>query len=205
MIGSHYETQIINADMGYNSPRFIRRQFTPGWGQERMVSLFFNLIAGIALLIAGRRLFWLFVGVLGFLAGYTLAPQYVHATSPDAALIAAVILGVIGVLVAVFLQRFAVILAGFIAGAYLAYVVLNNASINNFWIMLTGAIILGLIGAFLMARLFDVALVILTSLVGAAMLTQIAPFTQPLLTLIFIILVVIGLAVQFGQTRRRVR
>jgi hypothetical protein len=102
----------------------------------------------------------------------------------------------------VFLQKFAVIVAGFIAGGYLAYVLLNALGLNTFWIWLTAFVILGLVGAFLMARLFDVALVILTCLVGAAMLTQITPFGQPLLTLTFVLLVIIGIAAQMGQTRR---
>jgi hypothetical protein len=34
-----------------------------------------TILVGIVVLIAGRRLFWLFVGVVGFVAGLSLAFQ----------------------------------------------------------------------------------------------------------------------------------
>jgi len=35
-----------------------------------------SLILGVALLVAGRKLFWLFVGAAGFVTGMQLATQF---------------------------------------------------------------------------------------------------------------------------------
>src|SRR5215210_265313 len=69
------------------------------------------LIAGVLLLIAGRRLFWLFVGLVGFFTVYQWFEPYSGAPSSWhwGLAIAARLLGI---LLAIFLQRFAVALAG---------------------------------------------------------------------------------------------
>ena len=39
---------------------------------------FLNALFGGALLIAGRKLFWLFVGVIGFIIGAQIATRFFH-------------------------------------------------------------------------------------------------------------------------------
>ena len=60
------------------------------------------LLAGIVLLVAGRRLFWLFVGLVGFFAVYRwFAP---HRLAPASGRwLLALLAGAVGILLAIFL------------------------------------------------------------------------------------------------------
>src|SRR6185503_10713713 len=83
-------------------------------------------LVGVALLVAGRRLFWLAVGALGFIAGYQAMERWGTGLPHSAALVVAVAVGVVGLVLAIFVQRVAVALAGFFLGVVLASLVLPH-------------------------------------------------------------------------------
>jgi hypothetical protein len=56
----------------------------------------------------------------------------------------------------------------------------------------------GLIGSLLVALVFDWALVILTSLTGTLLIIDSIPIQPPLLTLLFAVVFLIGMGIQFG-------
>ena len=66
-----------------------------------------RLLAGGALLVLGRKLFWLFVAAVGFAAGWAVATDLLSVQPEWLALVIAVAVGVVGVLVAQFVQRLA--------------------------------------------------------------------------------------------------
>ncbi|MBA2585578.1 MAG: hypothetical protein H0U99_03740, partial [Chthoniobacterales bacterium] len=74
----------------------------------------FDWVVGIALLLCGRRLFWLFVAALGFAAGIYLTPLVVHEAPAWLALVISLGLGALGALFALLLQRLAIAVAGFV-------------------------------------------------------------------------------------------
>ena len=74
------------------------------------------VVVGLALLVVGRRLFWLAVGALGFVAGYRAVESWGTALPPAASFIVAVAVGVIGMVLALVVQKVAVALAGFFLG-----------------------------------------------------------------------------------------
>jgi len=77
-----------------------------------------NLILGVALLVAGRKLFWLFVGAAGFVTGIQLATWFWQ--GPELlAIVIGLVVGVIFALLAIFLQGVAIGIAGFLAGGYI--------------------------------------------------------------------------------------
>ena len=77
-----------------------------------------NLLLGIVLLILGRKLFWLFVGVAGFLVGMEIAERFV--TGPEGMkLLIAIAAGILGAVIAIFLQKVAIAIAGFVIGGYI--------------------------------------------------------------------------------------
>jgi len=77
-----------------------------------------SLILGVALLVAGRKLFWLFVGAAGFVTGLQLATQFWQ--GPELlAIVIGLVVGVIFALLAIFLQSVAIGIAGFLAGGYI--------------------------------------------------------------------------------------
>src|SRR5258707_6700681 len=79
-----------------------------------------SALIGVVILLFGRRLFWLCVAAVGFAAGVEFAPHFVHEPSTLVLLTVAILLGVIGALLALFLQKIAIAVAGFLAGGKIA-------------------------------------------------------------------------------------
>ena len=78
-----------------------------------------NTVVGLALLILGKKLFWLFVGAIGFIGASDMASRYFSGLPDWQILIVAVAAGLLGALLAVFFQKAAILLVGFYAGGYL--------------------------------------------------------------------------------------
>src|SRR5512144_242585 len=118
-----------------------------------------NILVGIILLVAGRRLFWLLLAALGFAFGLMAASQLFHIENATIALAVAVGCGILGALLTIFLERLAVEVAGFLAGAYIASA-LTGGGQGGFpsWIVF---VVGGIIGLVLVALLFEWALVAL--------------------------------------------
>src|SRR5213082_3173803 len=76
-------------------------------------------LIGIVILLFGRKLFWLCVAAVGFAAGVEIAPHLVNEPSPLLLLTVAIVLGLIGALLALFLQKVAIAVFGFLAGGKL--------------------------------------------------------------------------------------
>lgn len=151
-----------------------------------------NLILGAALLVAGRKLFWLFIGIIGFITGLQLAQRFIN--GPDwMALLIGVIVGIIFALLAVFIEALAIGVAAFLAGGYILTSFTNTLGLNEgllFWIIYA---IGGLIGLLLVMFLFDWALIVLSSLAGASLIVQSLPAVG---TLLFLLLVIAGIVIQ---------
>src|ERR1700704_5797051 len=79
-----------------------------------------SALLGVVILLFGRKLFWLCVAAVGFAAGVEFAPQIVHEPSTRVMLAFAIVLGLIGAVLALFLQKIAIAIAGFLAGGKLA-------------------------------------------------------------------------------------
>src|SRR5437763_16856764 len=77
-------------------------------------------LIGIAILFFGRKLFWLCVAAVGFAVGVEIAPRLVNEASSLLALVIALVFGVLGALLALFLQIVAIAVLGFLAGGKLA-------------------------------------------------------------------------------------
>src|SRR5207247_6004308 len=77
-------------------------------------------LIGIVILFFGRKLFWLCVAAVGFLAGIELAPHLVTEASPLLQLGVALVLGLLGTLLALLLQKIGMAVVGFMSGGMLA-------------------------------------------------------------------------------------
>jgi hypothetical protein len=161
-------------------------------------------LIGIVILFFGRKLFWLCVAAVGFAAGVEIAPHLVHEPSPLLALTVALVLGLIGALLALFLQKIAIAVLGFLAGGKLAGAIAAAFFVqytqHSTVIFLVG----GVIGAILLLVLFDWALIIVSSLIGAHLIVFQGGINLPPSgsTIVFIGLVVIGVLVQATSLRR---
>jgi hypothetical protein len=154
------------------------------------------IIAGVGLLIFGKRMFFLFVGTMGFFLGMTIAPEIIHGLSQTAILIIAIIIGLLGALLAVVVQKIAVGLAGFAGGGYLVYFFINSLSVNIGTFLWPVIIVGGILGAILATSMFSWALVILSSAIGAAIITENLKVSQPLSLILLISFFVLGMILQ---------
>lgn len=167
----------------------------------RLVTLAF----GVVLLLAGRRVFWLVVGVVGFFFGFDLASRVLGLDSEGLGLLIGVFAGILGVFLAVFLQKFAVGLAGFLIGGYLTLTLLQADPGNLSGTDLGAFLVGGVICAFVAVWLFEIALILLSSVAGAALVVQNLALDPGATTIAFGLLAVVGVAVQAGIGPRRRR
>src|SRR5882724_7543438 len=159
-------------------------------------------LIGIVILFFGRKLFWLCVAAVGFAAGVELAPHLVTEPSPLLALTIAVVLGLIGALLALFLQKIAIAVLGFLAGGKLAGAIAAAFFVqyaqHSTVIFLVG----GVIGAILLLVLFDWALIVVSSLIGAHLIQSTIVLPPSGSTILFIGLAILGILVQAASLRR---
>lgn len=154
------------------------------------------LILGTALVTLGRRLYWLFVGVLGFLVGLLVAESIFRSAPPWLILLGALAVGAGGALLAIFVQRLGIAAAGFLAGAYLADALFRPLSLDLGPWGWAAFVFGGVIGALLMSAVFDWALIGLSSLTGSVLIVQSLELRLPWSGLLFFALLIVGLALQ---------
>lgn len=169
-----------------------------------------QIALGSVLLLAGRRLYWLLAGAAGFVLGLFLTQQLFSDVSQTVLLFASLALGVLFAVLAVVGQRFIIGLVGFMAGGIglswlftaFNFTPAEPSTLLTFVIFIAG----GIAGAFLLSRLFDLGLVLLSSLLGAELalrgLGQVIDLPDTLGAIPLIVLMVIGIAVQLGPMRR---
>jgi hypothetical protein len=164
-----------------------------------------RILFGLILVTTGRRLYWFFVGVMGFLVGVVYAPLIFPGQSSAMQIVLALVAGFVGAAIALFIQNLMVGLAGFVAGGFIVTRILQALAYNTSSYGWIPFVIGGVIGAALVAILFDWALVILSSLAGAILVTQGLPVSLQIQGLIFVVLVLIGIAVQAATMPREKR
>ena len=158
--------------------------------------MLYYLLAGLLLLIFGRKLFWLFSGLIGFLIGLNLAQQYFPTLPSTSMVLIALAAGALGSVLSILLQKVAIGLMGFLAGGYLVYLLLPALSIqlgNLIWLFI---ILGGILGTFLASTMFDWALIIISSAIGASVIATRLTMPQPFPTVITIALFIFGLVIQ---------
>lgn len=126
------------------------------------------IVAGALLLVAGRKLFWLFIAITGFFVGVEVAADLFSNQPEWVTWVFAVGAGVIGAVLAMLFERVAFALAGLYAGGYLAMLMVDQLglSLPDLGVFLVG----GIIGAVLATLVMDWAIIILSSLVGAGLI-----------------------------------
>jgi hypothetical protein len=135
-----------------------------------------GVLAALIVLFFGRKLFWFFVGVAGFLFGSAIVAQYFPALSLPASVVIGTLFGAVFAVIAPYFQRVLVAVAGFIAGSYAAlwfFGWLMPYYLNGAWIIYFAGGVLGFLLAWL---LLDMALIFLSVVLGAALLIEALPF-----------------------------
>ena len=161
-----------------------------------------SVLIGAIILFFGRKLFWLCVAAVGFAAGIELAPHLMHEPTPILQLSVAVVFGFIGALLALFLQKVAIAVAGFLAGGKLAMALVGAFIAEGARYPGITFIVGGIIGAILLLALFDWALIVMSALVGAHLISHTIVLPPTGATLLFVGLAAIGIVVQAAAFRR---
>jgi hypothetical protein len=161
-----------------------------------------TLAAGALLLIAGKRLFWLFVGLVGFFAGLRLGAAFLPPDPEWMQWTVAALFGILGMFLALIIQKLAVVLAGFFVGGFFAADLLGvdftPFEAGDALIFVVG----GVLAALLAVVLFKAALILLSSIAGAGLIVNSFSLDADIGRLVLIALIALGIAVQAGLTGR---
>jgi hypothetical protein len=161
-----------------------------------------RFVAGIGLLVLGRKLFWLFVGGIGFVAALALAARFFGSMPEWLQILLALGVGLVGALVAVFLQKAAIGVAGFLGGGLILGGLLGLLGVD-----LAGAawfvvfVIGGVLGVILVAAAFEWALILLSSLAGASILVEALSLSRPVELMLFLGALAAGIVIQVAIKR----
>jgi hypothetical protein len=161
-----------------------------------------SVVVGILLLTLGRKLFWLFVAAVGFLVGVQVAAPLVPHDS-GWLLIAGIVLGLLGAILALAVQKVAISVAGFLAGGYYVMTAAHAWKMvppQYEWVAFLAG---GIVGAILMMLVFNWALIIFSSIAGAHLILRVTPVDQAMASAILAALVVVGCIVQSKAFARR--
>ena len=161
-----------------------------------------GVLIGIAILFFGRKLFWLTVAAVGFAVGVEIAPLLVNEPSSLLALLIALVLGVLGALLALFLQKVAIAVLGFFAGGKLATAIAAAFFVHYAQYSTIIFVIGGIIGAILLLAVFAWALIVVSSFIGAYLIQSAIVLPPTGSTLVFIGLAIVGIFVQAASFRR---
>ncbi|MEY2490109.1 MAG: hypothetical protein QOC70_2051 [Verrucomicrobiota bacterium] len=160
-----------------------------------------GVIVGAAILLFGRKLFWLFVAALGFAVGIELATYFMTDPPVWMTLVIALGLGILGALLAILLQKLAIAVAGFVAGGRAALALLAAFYADYSHYRGITFVIGGILGALLLLALFDWVLILLSSVEGAHLIGNGIVLPQSGAVILFVALVVIGVIVQGSMLR----
>lgn len=165
-----------------------------------------RLVIGGLLLILGRKLFWLFVAAVGFAAGWAVATNLLHVQPEWVALVLALVVGIVGALLAHFVSRLAIGLAGFLAGGFLALSLVGILNPQADWWGWVAFIVGGILGALLLGAALEWALIGFSSLAGALLIVDALdlPSTTHMLVLVglFVVGVIIQAALRGGEHKK---
>ena len=157
-----------------------------------MTMIISQIILGILLLFAGKKLFWLSVGIIGFLAGIDFA-AYPFPYNGWLVLGVGLLLGIAGSVFAFIFQWAAISLIGFLGGGYFLMNIFPLLGMQSSWIVF---LVGGTIGVIVITLSFDGVLIIISSMVGGILIAQNIPTGNFLQTVVLIVSVIVGIVAQ---------
>lgn len=164
----------------------LAQSFDPNWPP---------VLAGLILLAWGRRLYHVLLGVVGFGLGWTAAGTYLP-IPPDLQLPVAIACGLACAFLAFFVQRVALGIAGFALGVFSTVWLASNYGVElSGWTWLL-VLVGGLIASSVFQMLFQTALVVASSLVGALLVVSASGFESAPGLILLVVLTILGVGWQ---------
>jgi len=161
--------------------------------------LILQILVGIGLLLFGRKLFWFFVGGVGFIAASEIAAGQLAAQPDWVIVLIALGVGLIGALLAVFFQMGAIAFAGLLGGGYLGLLAVHLLKLSNQTSEWIGLIIGAVVGLVLMVAFFGFALIALSSLIGSFILVESVDLAGWWYWIVAAVLALCGIVFQLNQ------
>lgn len=140
--------------------------------ESSLLQFILALVLSAIVLLFGLRLFWLYVGIVGFALGFVLGGVVAGEAATWVHVVVGLGLGVVLCFLAILLQKPAASVAGFIALGGTAVALLDLwLSLPTWaaWLIFVGVGVLGAIAAW---KLFSPAVIVITSMSGAAGITN---------------------------------
>ncbi len=161
-----------------------------------------SLAMGVATLFFGRRLFWVFVALVGFTIGLLIGSQLLTNSEEWVRAVCGIGLGLAFATLAVVVQRAMAVVAGFGVFGIIGFLLLSNLAreVQAEWPQIVAFVLFGIVGAGLLAVLFDWGLVGASSIIGALMvsgpLTAFLKISGAMGVILFAVLAIAGIVVQ---------
>lgn len=164
------------------------------------------LVLGLLSLFLGRKLFWIYVGIVGFLLGAVIGGFAASDNGMAAQLALALVFGIGAAVLSIFLQKPMAAVAAFVSGGLVVasiYVVVRFGGFLSIFTLpmilqqnevLVIFLVAGLIFAVVTWLVFEWTLIVLSALVGALLTTAAASnFLPPSLPPAMLIVLLLGL------------
>ncbi len=158
------------------------------------------VVAGLILLLLGRRLYTALIGLVGFFVVYGV-PSEVLILSGELRLLLAIGVGVLAALLAFIVRQVAVALAGALLGAGAALWAISFFGIQwdvLWWIVIAAAAVFG---AWVLRVVFETALIVVSSFIGALLIMAASGLDGLPAHAGVALLIVVGVAFQMRRRR----
>lgn len=163
----------------------------------------FALAAGLIALFFGRRFFWIFLGIVGFLAGIVLSGRFVASFEPWLQTVLGLSIAVALALLALGIQRVLAVIAGAAAFGLAAWAFLTG---NPAWQQISATVPAAILGGLLMFLYFDWTLILVSVVVGAGVglvgVSGLLEIPDNMGLWLFLIMLAAGIWYQWNDLRR---
>jgi len=129
------------------------------------------MVIGVILLLLGRKVYLISIGILGFLGGLYVFATFIGTMHDWRSILFALVTGTVGSLLAYTLHKAAWIFGGFCGGGVLLYYLRDSTGLLTSTPPVLLFIIGGIAGAILLLLILDQALILMSCLTGAALIT----------------------------------
>lgn len=126
------------------------------------------LIFGLVTLFFGRKLFWVFAALIGLTVGLLISSQFLQEYISVVHFFIAALLAIGFAVLAVYVEKFMIVLAGFLGAGLLGYFLAGLFKVppSTQLILFLAA---GVLGAVLISRYMEWALIVISAFLGAIM------------------------------------
>jgi len=165
--------------------------------------LIVQAVIGVALLAFGRKGLPLFLTAFGALAGMAVAHIYFPQGSNSILITALIVGGILGALVAFFIQKIAILLAGVLGGGYAGYALAMQMGWLQHGFPWIPVIVCAVLGILLAHFILKWALILLSSFVGAYLLVGLVEMPPVAATALVIVLTAGGIWFQASSGKKK--